>query len=135
MGHGTWWSAEVVLPADVGSAGRARAFVTHVLVDHRLLYLVDEVRLVASELATNAIVHAGTNFTVALVEREHSVLLTVSDGSPTAPAPRDIYPAMAVSGRGLHLVNLISQAWGVGHPDGTTKSVWAQFEKRRGAAG
>jgi len=40
--------------------------VTRQLVDHRLAYLVDEVRLVASELATNAVVHAATEFTVVL---------------------------------------------------------------------
>ena len=130
MGHITAWSCDVVLPAEVGSAAKARAFVTHQLVEHRLLYLVDEVRLVASELATNAFLHAGTEFTVALEGREHSVLLTVSDSSPSSPTPLDINPALATSGRGLHIVNLISQSWGVLGPDGDQKSVWASFQKR-----
>jgi anti-sigma regulatory factor (Ser/Thr protein kinase) len=133
MDQTTPWSHEVVLPAEVGSASRARAFVTHHLVEHRLLYLVDEVRLVASELATNAVVHARTRFTVILEGREHSVLLTVCDGSPIEPAALDIRPEMSMTGRGLHIVNLVSKTWGVTALDGTNKSVWAQFEKRRGA--
>lgn len=130
MGHTTVWSCDVVLPAEVGSAARARAFVCHQLDEHRLLYLVDEVRLVASELATNAVVHAHTDFTVRLEEREHSVLLIVSDGYPLPPAPRTITPVLARSGRGLVIVDLLSQTWGVADADGAEKSVWASFPKR-----
>ena len=52
---------------------------------HGLPYLVDDVRLVVSELAANAMVHAQTPFTVTLVEGDRSVLLTVRDGSPESP--------------------------------------------------
>lgn len=126
------WSREAVLAADAGSAARARAFVVQQLVDHRLLYLVDEVRLVASELATNAVLHAQTEFTVRLDQRQDSVRLTVRDGSQTDPALARGLPEMAISGRGLVIVNLISDAWGVdeGH-GGDGKSVWASFELRQ----
>jgi anti-sigma regulatory factor (Ser/Thr protein kinase) len=125
------WSHETVLAADAVSAAKARAFVVQQLVEHRLLYLVDEVRLVASELATNAIVHARTSFTVTLEGREHSVLLIVRDRSPAFPAshqgaPNDIH----ISGRGLLIVNLMSHTWGVADQDDTAKSVWASFETR-----
>jgi anti-sigma regulatory factor (Ser/Thr protein kinase) len=127
----TLWSHQTVLAADAISAAKARAFVVQQLVEHRLLYLVDEIRLVASELATNAIVHARTAFTVILEGREDSVLLTVRDGSPTTPAqPEDALDGMHVAGRGLLIVNLMSQTWGVTHEDGTAKSVWASFETR-----
>jgi anti-sigma regulatory factor (Ser/Thr protein kinase) len=130
MGQTTLWSEQMALPAEVGSAAKARAFVSHQLVEHRLLYLVDEVRLVASELATNAIVHAMTTFTVILEGRELSVLLTVRDGSPLTPTRPRIAPATGISGRGLAIVNLMSQSWGVADLDDASKSVWAQFEKR-----
>jgi anti-sigma regulatory factor (Ser/Thr protein kinase) len=131
MGQDPLWSHQTVLAADAGSAARARAFVVHHLVEHRLLYLVDDVRLVASELATNALVHAQTAFTVILEGRENSVLLTVRDGSPMAPGPSlGVPPGMDIAGRGLLIVNLMSQTWGVADQDGTAKSVWASFELR-----
>jgi anti-sigma regulatory factor (Ser/Thr protein kinase) len=128
------WCDEIVLAADVSSARRARSFVTHQLIEHRLPYLVDEVRLVASELATNAVVHAATEFTVVLEGKATSVLLTVSDGSSGALRPLDIAPATAASGRGLHIVNIVSQEWGVGDLEGSSKSVWARFARRPAAA-
>jgi anti-sigma regulatory factor (Ser/Thr protein kinase) len=125
------WSSEAVLAADAGSAAKARAFVVHQLVEHRLLYLVDDVRLVASELATNAVVHARTDFTVILEGRKNSVLLTVRDGSLIAPAPsRQAPPVLRISGRGLFIVNTLSQTWGVAEHGSTAKSVWASFEMR-----
>jgi hypothetical protein len=44
-------------------------------------YLVDDVQLVVSELATNAILHARTPFTVTLDGFDDLVFLTVMDGS------------------------------------------------------
>jgi anti-sigma regulatory factor (Ser/Thr protein kinase) len=125
------WSDELVLAAHPGSAAKARAFVAHQLVEHRLFLLEDDVRLVASELATNALLHAKTEFTVVLEGREHSLLLTVSDGSPIAPAPaRGVSNGLHTAGRGLLIVSMISQSWGVVEQDGTAKSVWASFETR-----
>jgi anti-sigma regulatory factor (Ser/Thr protein kinase) len=102
------------------------------LVEHRLLYLVDDVRVVAGELATNAVVaHAQTDFTVILEERESSVLLTVRDGPPVPPASS--VPASDgtnIVGRGLVILNLMSDMWGVAGQGGTANSVWAAFEKR-----
>src|SRR3954462_12617215 len=87
MGHDTRWSHQSVFAADPGSAAQARAFVVQHLVEHRLLYLVDDVRLVASELAANAVaLREQTAFTVILEERDSSVLLTVRDGPSGPPA-------------------------------------------------
>jgi anti-sigma regulatory factor (Ser/Thr protein kinase) len=128
MEQTTLWSHHVVLPASALSAARARAFVVQWLVEHRLLYLVDEVRLVASELATNAVVHAGTDFTVWLDGSERSVRLTVSDDSPTAPTrERHVPDELLPAGRGLLIVNMMSERWGVVKHEGATKSVWATF--------
>jgi anti-sigma regulatory factor (Ser/Thr protein kinase) len=131
MQHDNRWSHETVVAADTGCAARTRAFVVHHLIEHRLPYLVDEVRLVASELATNAVVHAQTSFTVTLEGREDSVLLTVQDGSRTARAPsRSALHELGMTGLGLVVVNLISETWGVAGDDGTTGSVWACFPLR-----
>lgn len=125
------WSHETVLAAEAGSAAKARAFVLQHLVEHRLLYLVDDVRMVAGELAANAVLHAQTAFTVTLEGRVRSVLLTVRDGSPTPPAPSSAAPdGFLTSGRGLFLVQVVSESWGVTGWQGDTKSVWASFQVR-----
>ena len=51
------WSHCTTFQATPISASEARDFVMHHLVDYRLLYLVDPIRLVVSELTTNALVH------------------------------------------------------------------------------
>ena len=131
MEHTTLWSHETVLAAEAGSAAKARAFVLHQLVEHRLLYLVEDVRMVASELATNALLHALTTFTVILEGRTTSVLLTVRDGMPIGPAfSLEDSQGMPIAGRGLLIVNSLSQSWGVAAQDGKNKSVWASFEMR-----
>lgn len=127
----TLWSHETVLTAGARSAAKARNFVVHQLVEHRLLYLVDDVRLVASELATNAVMRAQSHFTVILEGRENSVLLIVRDGPPIASAPSpEPSHGMGMAGRGLLIVNILSQAWGVAGRDGIDNSVWASFQTR-----
>jgi hypothetical protein len=128
-GNGVHWSYQATFEASPRSASRTRDFVTRRLVDHRLFYLVDPVRLVASELATNALVHAQTAFGVSLEASEQTVLLTVRDGSRALPARRDTQ-AMDPAGRGLAIVAIVSLDWGT-NEDGTgSKSVWASFALR-----
>ena len=126
MNEATLWSHQLRLPAEDESVPRARRFVCIRLVDHRFLNLVDDVRLVVSELATNAIQHAHTSFTVTLERVDESVLLTVTDGSPVPPMQlaTDLLEA---GGRGLSIVDLVSGDWGVIRRPGEGKSVWASF--------
>ena len=123
------WSHERTLRAIPTSASETRAFVSHCLVEHRLLYLVDTIRLVASELATNALVHAQTAFTVTLSELDETVLLSVRDDSTLGPT-RAIPQVMDTGGRGLHIVELVSLDWGVSKDHEGAKTVWASFAKR-----
>ena len=60
------WSHETVLAPEPISAALARDFVYVHLVAHDLFPLVEDVRLVVSELATNAVAHAQTPFRVTL---------------------------------------------------------------------
>lgn len=127
--HALGWSHQTTFDASPISASRTRAFVTEHLVDHRLLYLVDPVRLVASELATNALVHAQTAFSVTLESTDQTVLLTVRDQSPALPAPR-IPGAMDLSGRGLEIVAMVTLDWGTNQDRAGAKAVWASFPIR-----
>jgi anti-sigma regulatory factor (Ser/Thr protein kinase) len=129
VGNGVSWSHQATFEGSPICASRARDFVTHRLVEHRLLYLVDPVRLVASELATNALVHAQTAFTVTLEASEQTVLLTVRDNSPALPSRRATR-AMDPSGRGLTIVAIISRDWGTDEDRAGSKAVWASFPLR-----
>jgi anti-sigma regulatory factor (Ser/Thr protein kinase) len=131
------WTHETVLDAEPVSVAKARDFVSAHLLDHRLPQLADDVRLVVSELATNAMVHAGTPFTVTLTGLERSVMLTVRDGSPLEPVPVPVpVPAPAAvhqldpGGRGLLIVDMVSRTWGFDTGEDRTKSVWASFDIR-----
>jgi two-component sensor histidine kinase len=128
-GPGTQWSHQITLEASPISASRARDFVTQHLVDHRLSYLVDPVRLVASELATNALLHAQTAFSVTLAATDQTVLLTVRDDSPALPTRRAAQ-AMDPSGRGLDIVRIVSHDWGTNEDGAGSKAVWASFAIR-----
>lgn len=125
----TDWSHQATFEASPVSASRTRTFVSRHLIDHRLLYLVDPVRLVASELATNALVHAQTAFSVTLAASRKTVLLTVRDGSHALPIPR-VARSMDLSGRGLGIVGIVAHDWGVRNEDTGCKAVWAAFTIR-----
>jgi len=129
MGQGSHWSHDTALPAEAVSVLRARQFVCVHLVEHRLWYLVDDVRLVASELATNAVRHARTPFNVSLEQADRLVLLSVDDSSP-APPVHLATDALATTGRGVSIVELLSNSWGVTENLGGGKSVWASFSAR-----
>ncbi len=125
------WSHETLLPAEPGSAAKARAFVLEHLVEHRLLYLVDDVRLVTSELAAHAALQEWTAFTVTLEGRAPSVLVTVRDASGTRTGAADVVPlAPAASGHGAFIVNMFSESSGMPGWDGNTTSMWASFKIR-----
>ena len=126
MVHRARWIHTCTFPAEVGSVPSARDFVTQHLIEHDLSYLGEDVRLVTSELATNATLHARTPFTVSLQELVRGVLLTVQDGSPSTPE-RVEAQVMDTHGRGLLLVDQTSHDWGVTGGPGGSKSVWASF--------
>lgn len=84
----------------------------------------DCVTLMVSELATNALLHGGSRFTVRFVLQPDEVRVEVSDdgdGTPTVLSPSAREP----SGRGLQLVAALADGWGVvAATAGTGKTVW-----------
>jgi anti-sigma regulatory factor (Ser/Thr protein kinase) len=84
-----------------------------------------------SELAANAVVHAGTEFTVEINRNGDLVRIGVRDSSTTAPVVRP-EQLEETSGRGLHLVERMSLRWGTdAHAGG--KTVWFEISTGRGA--
>ncbi|QWZ08746.1 ATP-binding protein [Nocardioides panacis] len=121
------WSYDIRLAIQPVSASRARDFVRRRLAEQGLERLEDDVTLVVSELATNAMVHAQTPFTVCLQAFERTLLLEVEDGCRTVPvlvAAR----GLDTNGRGLSIVSLLSRDWGVNARSDGGKSVWAEFD-------
>ena len=112
------WSG--VGPAD------ARRFVTDTLVAWSRTDLVDDAAVITTELATNAVLHARTGFTVTISCRaDGAIRLSVRDASLLPPRLRRPTPFEG-SGRGLGLVAAIATGWGTDVlPDG--KVVWAQL--------
>ncbi|QNP74178.1 serine/threonine-protein phosphatase [Streptomyces roseirectus] len=89
----------------------------------------DDVELAADELITNALMHtegaAVVTLRVVLADPSRRLRVEVEDTSSALPRPRD--PATAgVSGRGLLLVDLLADAWGV-EARGGGKCVWCEF--------
>lgn len=84
-----------------------------------------DAELVISELATNAVMHACTPFSVAVRSDGSGVRISVQDWSSMQPVMRAENP-LAMSGRGLRLISMIARSWGVEYgPDG--KTVWAEL--------
>ena len=108
------------------SPGQARRFVTGALAAWGCCHLVADAALIATELATNAVIHAGTGFTIVLTRRpEGTIRIAVHDASLVRPRPRRAGPFEG-SGRGLGLVEALAADWGADHlPDG--KAVWADL--------
>ena len=109
--------------AEPGSVRRTRDLVRRVLgSDHPS---AGTAVLVTSELATNAVVHANTDFTVC-VESGPPVRIEVADGSTEKVVPlrpTELNPA----GRGLTIVAALADRWGVEYAD-DGKRVWVELE-------
>ena len=124
-----------VLPAHPTSVSAARRLVAQE-VDARADGLAPERRdaaiLAVSELATNALVHAGTEIRVCVTACSTGVRVEVRDGSAHSPVPRR-HSVTAATGRGLRLVDASVDRWDVArHRDG--KTVWFEVGRPPGAA-
>lgn len=102
--------------------------------------LAESAVLIVSELVSNALRHGATESAetvfdslfenrfchgwLALTRQERGVLCAVSDGGTQSPVLRPQH-ALAESGRGLHLVDRLSDSWGWTPPDRSGKTVWA----------
>jgi anti-sigma regulatory factor (Ser/Thr protein kinase) len=123
----TTWSHQADWAALPENVSQARRFVSGHLAGHGLGALSDDVRLVVSELVTNAVLHARTPFTVMVSREDGTVELAVTDGMAYRPDPmRGTRHWSDTRGRGLYMVDIYSDTWGV-TPTTAGKTVWASF--------
>jgi anti-sigma regulatory factor (Ser/Thr protein kinase) len=118
-------TAQVTLPANVSSVPTARHFVESILSGWGLRELGWTATLIVSELAANAALHArGEQFSVEVSTTDpEGIRLEIRDTSQRLPQQRT-YSSDATTGRGLKLVSVLAQEWGVDATEGG-KTVWA----------
>jgi anti-sigma regulatory factor (Ser/Thr protein kinase) len=83
----------------------------------------DDVVFLVSELASNAIVHAGSPFTVRISESGVRLRVSVADHDPTRPQLRRP-TSDDMRGRGLQCVAALAASWGTELIEGDGKAVW-----------
>jgi anti-sigma regulatory factor (Ser/Thr protein kinase) len=103
------------------SVARARDFVRDILSDQPR-EIVEAAQLMVSELATNSVRHARSDFELAILVSRREIRVEVSDHGQGQPVPRSPTP-LEQSGRGLQIVIALCDTWGISpSPDG--KLVW-----------
>lgn len=114
---------QLTLPPAPDSARHARRLVNDVCGTARARQFVDTAVLLTSELVTNGIVHAHTDLQVVVEATPRWVRVEVVDGSPHLPSRRG-YDEHAMTGRGLEMVELLADDFGMDAIQGEGKRVW-----------
>jgi hypothetical protein len=109
------------------SASRTARIVLEVnLKRWNLCHLLDDASLVTGELVANA-AKLGSPFLLKLIRERAAVMIAVTDGSEELPIVIDrTEDDTAIDGRGMFLVDALSQKWGV-EPNELGKTVWARI--------
>ncbi|WP_229074427.1 ATP-binding protein [Actinoplanes sp. DH11] len=127
LAHEHRWQTR--LPPHPASVRAARDLVARACHAWQLPHLHDAATLIVSELVTNAVEHAGTEFLITVFRRGGDLNLAVRDGDTRYPrltedAPRTRQTPLADRGRGLRLVHTAAFGWGA-MPTRGGKVVWA----------
>jgi anti-sigma regulatory factor (Ser/Thr protein kinase) len=126
-----------MLPSIPASVPIARFHIRAALTFQRLEEYADDAAIITSELVTNAIQHASGDGTATVrvtllrVWNPEAVTVVVTDSSPEGPVTRTV-PDGSERGRGLRIVNELSNCWGWNPEDGG-KAVYAVLAKQAGA--
>ncbi|MFF7328491.1 ATP-binding protein [Streptomyces sp. NPDC008150] len=129
------WSSRRYFDAEPESVGHARDFVAVTLTAWGLRSVVEDVRLCVSELASNAVVHGTRDdhgFLVRLdTHDEDFVRLEVHDSRDVQDSLRRVRVRHSAetdtAGRGLRIVDLVADSWGVEARRPLGKILWARF--------
>jgi anti-sigma regulatory factor (Ser/Thr protein kinase) len=93
---------------------------------------LDAVELMVSELATNCVQHAESDFEIAVDVSKPEIRIEARDTGEGRPAPRSPTPSEP-TGRGLRIVEAMSDSWGV-VPGARGKTVWFTITRRAASA-
>ena len=125
MAAGAHERAEAFEP-DVGNVAAARRFLRTSLESFAVPEPPSEdAFLLGNELVTNAVQHARTRLEVCVSANAVRVRIEVRDSHPAPARPRSAGTAEP-SGRGLAMIDLVAERWGVDET-ATGKAVWAEL--------
>lgn len=110
------------VPSEVAEA---RCFLSETL--SRWGWRSPDAELLVSELATNAVLHARSEFEVCLLLADRTLRVEVVDRNSRLPTPANVSPG-AFSGRGLLLVEALSRSWGVRSHSDEGKALWFELD-------
>jgi anti-sigma regulatory factor (Ser/Thr protein kinase) len=120
------------LPPERSAPSHARRFVRQTLESWGVHGdAAADAELLASELVTNAVLHAGSGTTLTIEQRGGRVRITVADTSAIPPVLRE-YDPEAASGRGLLLVERLAVEWGIDDDGADGKRIWFEFDPSTG---
>jgi hypothetical protein len=128
------------LGAQPGPVKAARDFAAATLRRWEAAERAEDVAIVVSELVTNALRHGRQDscpvqpagrVRFGLLQPGPCVVCAVADPSRAVPVVKEA-DVLAETGRGLHVVGALADAWGYTRPADTGKAVWAMFATGRG---
>ncbi len=115
------------LPADSSAPRLARSAVSELVGEHPRH---DDLLLCVSEVVTNAVLHAHSTSQLRVHHEGNRLIVEVLDHDPTIPTRRQ-HDLAAPTGRGLHLLDALTTAWGTSPAEGG-KIVWFEFDLHGG---
>ncbi|MFD5752471.1 ATP-binding protein [Streptomyces sp. NPDC127033] len=111
---------------------RARAFTRHTLESWDLDRFTDDVLTVTGELVCNAVHHGLSGLEpdqavawLGLIRNPTHLVCAVTDPSNALPVERPLSAAFDETGRGLHIIEALTEKWGCTLHSPTGKTVWA----------
>lgn len=114
---------QVVLPADVTAPRTAREFLASACCGSHSAQVVEEAQLLVSELVTNAVRYGAPPIELQVrCAGDDRLQVRVRDSERAEIRPEDPDPD-AEGGRGLLLVDIVSDAWGTEN-DEDGKAIW-----------
>lgn len=114
------------VPSLPASIGRLRRFAVAQCRENGWRGNCDTVALLVSELATNALVHGDGDVGLHVIADAVRVRVEVSDASDSLPTERHA-GALAEGGRGIGLLESLSDLWGVDRLSPSGKTVWFEL--------
>jgi anti-sigma regulatory factor (Ser/Thr protein kinase) len=128
-GDGVW--GEACVPLDVRAPGAARILVAQVLGERIAAPLLERAKLVMSELVTNSVRHSGAAPGAGVIFRVRVVpggfWLEVEDPGRDGTVAQHAATPDATGGFGLHIVQALSERWGIERALQGGTRVWAQL--------
>ena len=121
----------LLLPASSMSPTAARAWALRAGCPEHAVGLLDDALLLISELVTSAVVYGGPPIVLSIECDGDGLQVRLRDGSPTPPRQRSAGPD-AESGRGMTLVGILTNTWGVvpvADDHGIGTEVWLELRR------